>query len=126
MNFCRIERIVMAAAFVLIAVAFTSQLGCAAPAPYPEGKPWKARWIWTSEGVAHKNYTFYARKTFTLPSRIASASVRVTADSRYRLYVNGVRVGRGPVKFDTRWMYYDTWDIAPLLKKGKNVIAVEG
>lgn len=50
--------------------------------------------------------------------------IRISADSRYVLWVNGREIGRGPVRSQpTRWTY-DEYDIAPALTAGTNCIAV--
>ena len=47
----------------------------------------------------------------------------MTADSRYKLFVNGRYVASGPARgFQSHWPY-DELDIAPYLKRGRNVIA---
>jgi hypothetical protein len=63
------------------------------------------------------------RRTFELASPPAHASARVTADSRYVLWVNGVEVARGPVRSNPRRLRYDRVDLAPYLRPGRNVIA---
>ncbi|MGW2287091.1 alpha-L-rhamnosidase-related protein [Streptomyces phaeochromogenes] len=52
------------------------------------------------------------------------APLRVSADSRYVLWVNSVEVGRGPIRSQPRRLRYDEYDIAGLLRPGRNVIAV--
>jgi hypothetical protein len=96
----------------------------AKPAPKPEPRVWKARWIWAEGEPAPRNSYTYFRKNLELDSTPKEAKIHVTADSRYQLFVNGKFVGRGPVRSDRRWLYYDTWDVAPHLKKGKNAVAV--
>ena len=50
--------------------------------------------------------------------------MHISADTRYRLLVNGVSASFGPCKsYPTRW-YYDSVDIAPLLRRGVNILAV--
>ncbi len=49
--------------------------------------------------------------------------VRVTADNRYELFVNGQRVGRGPARGDVAHWRYDTIELAPHLRDGSNVLA---
>jgi hypothetical protein len=39
------------------------------------------------------------------------------------LFVNGRRVGRGPAPGDPRWQPFDSYDLAPFLARGPNVIA---
>lgn len=51
--------------------------------------------------------------------------VRVSADNRFVLYVNGQRVGQGPARGDLKHWRFETIDIAPFLKTGHNVVAAE-
>lgn len=80
------------------------------------------RWIW-ARGVEPRNSYVYFRKVFQLTAAPQSATVKASADSAYRLYVNGSYVGQGPAKSGAGWMFYDTYDVASLLHKGDNVIA---
>ena len=48
--------------------------------------------------------------------------VRVSADNRFILYVNGTRVGDGPARGDLGHWRYERFDLAPLLKPGENLI----
>lgn len=66
----------------------------------------------------------YFRKTFQLSGQSGQARVLLFADSRYKLYVNGIYVGRGPCRSDPREQYVDEWDITPHISQGENVIAV--
>ena len=67
--------------------------------------------------------TCFFRKTVWLDGPLPSCSVRVSADTIYRFYVNGALVSRSTQKSDRYRRYYDTVDIAPYLKPGKNVLA---
>lgn len=88
-----------------------------------------AEWI-QPEGIPNGGlpnlWTAY-RKTFDLDAVPARAMARIAVDSKYWLTVNGETVvfegglKRGPSPKDT---YFDVVDLAPYLKKGKNVIAV--
>lgn len=52
--------------------------------------------------------------------------IKITADSRYKLYVNGEFVGEGPQKaLDVREWYVDSVEIGPYLHPGMNAAAVE-
>ncbi|MDH3252344.1 MAG: family 78 glycoside hydrolase catalytic domain, partial [Ignavibacteria bacterium] len=82
---------------------------------------WQARWIWYSGEQQPKNFYLYVRKTFIISGDLQRADIRVTADSRYQLFINGVRVARGPARCDRRWQCVDRWDIAGYLTPGKNV-----
>ncbi|MCE5324734.1 family 78 glycoside hydrolase catalytic domain [bacterium] len=80
-------------------------------------------WIWIQSAETTRNYYLYARKTFDLPAKPSRAIIKTSADSRYKLYVNGEYVGKGPVRSAAGISYYDTYDITGVLSKGKNVIA---
>ncbi len=73
--------------------------------------------------IVSKPGVFLFRKTFNLPNKPGSFKINVSADNRYRLFVNGNPVCFGPARGDTQNWYFETLDIAPLLKKGKNVIS---
>jgi len=84
---------------------------------------WSAKWV-APANVSLLDYgVYHFRRTFELPSRPASFVVHVTADNRYQLFVNGERVARGPARGDLFHWRYETVDIAPHLKAGKNVLA---
>jgi len=84
----------------------------------------KAKWIWIQpQGYDLFNCFMQARRVFSLDRAPRRAKIRITADSRYRLYVNGRHVCRGPARgFQETWPY-DEVDIARFLRKGNNVIA---
>ncbi|MCH2115065.1 MAG: alpha-L-rhamnosidase N-terminal domain-containing protein [Pirellulales bacterium] len=54
----------------------------------------------------------------------SSATVQVSADSRYRLYVNGTSVAFGPVRSYQHRQCVDVHDVTDLLQVGDNVIGV--
>ncbi|KAL3465450.1 Six-hairpin glycosidase-like protein [Aspergillus heterothallicus] len=91
-------------------------------------------WLWTPD----PSYTetdpstparlVLFRKTFTPPAQPSSLPgkllIHVSADTRYRLYVNGTSVLFGPAKSHLQEWNYDTVDIAPFLRAGEtNVLA---
>ncbi len=86
---------------------------------------WKAQWI-THPTASTLDYgVFIFRKTFTLASVPEPFTIYVSADNRYRLYVNGKYVCSGPSRGDLLHWRYETLDLSPYMKKGKNVIAAE-
>lgn len=86
---------------------------------------WQARWIWGGGAVSPRNEWRCFRKTFFYDKANGSASLKLTADSRYILYVNGERLGRGPVRSWQSALSYDEYDLTGLLVPGAhNVIAV--
>jgi hypothetical protein len=64
------------------------------------------------------------RRAFDLQDVPARVPLRVSADSRYLLWVNGIEVGRGPIRSQPRRLRYDEYDIAVHLRSGRNVLAL--
>jgi hypothetical protein len=85
--------------------------------------PWTAQWIAVPDSPAFDYGVYHFRRSFELAARPASFLVHVTADNRYILYVNGERVGLGPARGDLNHWRYETYDIAPQLRAGRNVLA---
>lgn len=87
-----------------------------------------AQWIWAPnyrDEDTHLGRYFLFRKTFQWSARdaVKEFPVHVSADTRYRLFVNGQRVSFGPCKsYKERW-YYETVDILSYLRDGENVIS---
>lgn len=63
------------------------------------------------------------RRAFDLRSRPAHFPVRVTADNRFILFVNGRRVAAGPSLADIDHWREATIDLAAYLRPGRNVVA---
>lgn len=86
-------------------------------------------WIWTPDWSVEDDQDARIvcfRKSFVLDSVRDSLQIDITADSRYKLYVNGVFVQKGPQKaMDLREWFMDSADIARHASYGTNTIAVE-
>jgi hypothetical protein len=83
-----------------------------------------AKWIWLERPQREKNSYACFRQTIDLPATAKSGIVRITADSRYELYVNGAFVGHGPVRsWPSPWPV-DEYDVRHLLNAGKNVVGI--
>lgn len=65
------------------------------------------------------------RKTLNLPSKPERYVVHVSADNRYKLYVNGHLVSLGPARGDIYNWNYETVDLSPWLRQGDNTLAAE-
>jgi len=90
-----------------------------------EQGPVRAQWLWYNvDQEDNVNVYMLARKTFRLKSLPRSALIYITADHRYRLYVNNRYVTRGPARGIPSCYPYDTVEVAPYLRRGKNVFAV--
>lgn len=97
-------------------------------------KPWKAQWITgpgkpinrftASSDLSLKEYgVFKFRKTISLPQKPSSFVIHVSADNRYKLFVNGKQVGQGPARGDLYFWNFETLDLAPYLQAGQNTVA---
>lgn len=85
---------------------------------------WPANWIKASIGPEKDFGVFHFRHAFFLDTLPQSLQVYTSGDNRYQLYVNGHLATWGPQRGDLDHWKYETTQIAPLLRKGKNVLAV--
>ncbi len=106
------------------------------PPTADEATSWTARWIAVEPPPAADPATAMLfgsgragfsrclfRREFELGELPPSARARVSADSRYVLYVNGAEVGRGPARSQPSRQRYDGWDLTRYLHEGRNVVA---
>lgn len=66
---------------------------------------------------------YHFRKSFLLKTKPSSFNIDISADQRYRLYVNGQSVATGPARSDVAHWRYLTIDIANYLQPGLNSMA---
>src|SRR5258708_28591315 len=99
--------------------------------------PWDARWIWAgpaplpvspigAAGIPPKeswNRFCYLRRTVQLDAIPAAVPARVTADSRFVLFVNGVEVARGPARSIPERLACTEFGLAPYPRARRNSIA---
>ena len=91
--------------------------------------PWQAQWIWLSGETSERGWF---RKEITLDTMPNKIPAWISADMKYRLWINGKLVSRGPADIGRdyaggsthRW-FYDYRDLATFFHKGHNVIAAE-
>jgi alpha-L-rhamnosidase len=84
-----------------------------------------ARWLWLPCERTLANTFVLFRREVVVDGPLVSARGWVSADSRYRLYVNGRRVQWGPAPCDPRSYEADPLDLAPWLRRGRNVVGAE-
>jgi hypothetical protein len=75
-------------------------------------------WMWY--GSSCENCTRYFKKAVDVPGEIKSASITISGDDYYWLYVNGNFVGSDENKLNA-----ETYDVSGLLHEGVNIIAVK-
>lgn len=86
-------------------------------------KPWDAYWINVPGESLHGYGVYQFRKTFSLAARPSSFIIHVSADNRYKLFVNGQFVSLGPARGDIFHWNFETVDLASYLVAGKNAMA---
>jgi hypothetical protein len=90
--------------------------------PDPPHHDWHAAWITHPTAPLREPLVLHFRRTLTLTAAPATYIVRVSADNRFILYVNGKRVGDGPARGDLTHWRYEKFDLAPFLQPGANLI----
>ena len=96
--------------------------------------PWNAQWITVPGTSANmftaasdpslKEYGVYKfRRSFDIVGKPGSFIVHVSADNRYKLFVNGKQISQGPARGDLYYWNFETIDLAPYLQTGKNTLA---
>ncbi len=80
-------------------------------------------WIWSddSDGRGYNLMSVF-RRDFRLEEVPAEARLAITADSRYRLKVNGQWLGDGPARSYPSHCRYDVYNLEGMLRKGANQI----
>ncbi|MEA5141129.1 alpha-L-rhamnosidase-related protein [Arcicella rigui] len=112
-------------AFLLICMICVNQLFSQNTNPDLLFKPWQASWI-TPQNINPNAYgVYYFRKPFELSHKPNSFTIHVSADNRYKLFVNEKLVSLGPARGDLDHWNYETVDIAAYLKEGNNIIAAQ-
>ena len=81
-----------------------------------------AYWLFPPNVSGQEYGVFHFRKTFDLNSIPEEFIVHISADNRYRLFLNGEMISSGPQRSDLMHWRYETVDLAPYLKK-ENVLA---
>src|SRR5258708_3505538 len=91
----------------------------AAPAP----KPWTAQWITAPGAPQRDEAVLHFRKVIDVSAPPEHFVVHVSADNQFIVYADQQRVGNGPSRSDLHHWRYETYDIAPMLHAGSNVLA---
>lgn len=113
------------ARFLIVLLSFLSieKIHAQNTTPSLNNRPWNAGWIAAPNDPGTEYGVYYFRKSIDLAGKPASFIVHVSADNRYKLYVNGTLVSLGPARSDSYYWNYETVDLAPYLTTGKNTVA---
>ncbi len=91
---------------------------------------WQASWIEPDlkEDTARSNPCPMLRKEFDVKGNVRSARAYITSHGLYEMYLNGRRVGDevltpGWTSYDDH-IQYQTYDVTPLLRNGRNAVGV--
>ena len=90
--------------------------------PDPPNRIWHASWVTHPTAPLREPLVLRFRRFVTFASVPAGYIVRVSADNRFVLYVNGRRVGDGPARGDLSHWRYEKFDLAPYLHSGRNLV----
>ncbi|MEP6684933.1 MAG: alpha-L-rhamnosidase N-terminal domain-containing protein, partial [Parafilimonas sp.] len=99
--------------------AVHAQLADASPA----NKAWNAQWIAAPNDNGTEYGVYYFRKQIDLAAKPSSFIVHISADNRYKLFVNDSLISIGPARGDLNYWNYETIDLAQYLMQGKNTVA---
>ena len=108
---------------LLLAFAGNSAVWAQATAASLGASYWPAQWIACPQAPLRDVAVCYLRKSFTVDAVPRQALVYVSADNRYRLFLNGQPISRGPARGDLDHWRFETVDLAPRLHPGRNVLA---
>lgn len=96
-------------------------------APLDPDRPvaWSASFAWSADRHERGLTVRRFRLAFDISSAPQSLLIHVSADSRYRLLLNGHLLGRGPARGTLAHYSVETYELAPALASGRNVLAAE-
>ncbi len=83
-----------------------------------------ARWIWTNEDSPAVGERFF-RRIVTLPdnAKITRATLRLTVDDQFTLFVNNAEIGKSGGQTDS-WRTPQTFDLTNVLRPGANTLRI--
>lgn len=85
---------------------------------------WHPGWVEYTNGDSAGGFVHFKKSAVLESVPQTAVRLRITADTRYKLYVNSHLVSCGPVKGDEHRWFFDDVDIKPFLKPGHNHLAV--
>ena len=113
---------------LLISLVFLARtVSTAAPPINPRllDKYWTASWIECPQSDPTGYGVYHFRRSFDLDEVPGSLGVHVSADNRYKLWINGEEIGKGPARGDLANWPCESYNLAPFLKTGTNILAAQ-
>jgi hypothetical protein len=107
------------------AMLLSNTASASTPVAEPANRAYQAQWIWCKVDSPQPFQFVRFRKTIELPSRPTSATAYITADTFYRLWINGQLVMHGPARSSRGKATVDPVTVGPYLKQGKNMLMIE-
>jgi hypothetical protein len=86
-------------------------------------KHWEASWINVPNSTSTGYGVYFYRNSIEFEVVPENFIIHVSADNRYKLFVNGKWIGLGPARSDADNWNFETYDISNYLVKGKNSIS---
>jgi len=83
---------------------------------------WQSHWIWMDETI--ESDVMLARRSFDLDQTSGKAELRITASTKYQLYMNGEYICQGPARSAPHHQSYDILDVTGMLQEGRNTLAI--
>ena len=84
-----------------------------------------AKWFWSSEKESNEEQFVLFRKEVFFGEIPKEYRIQITADSRYKFFLNGICCGFGPAKGNREEWYLDELELSSCIKKGKNIFVVQ-
>ena len=112
-----------AVAFFLLAIfsAIADEPAASAMADWkPEATNHLGQWIWDTNAFDKQTVCFWRPFEIPLGSKITHATLRITVDNGYTLFLDGNEIGRG-----SDWRTVSRYDVTQLLRPGRHILAVE-
>jgi alpha-L-rhamnosidase len=86
-------------------------------------KPWAAKWISFPDHSNSEYGVYLFRKEISMNMKPDKFIIHVSADNRFKLYVNGNYVCNGPARNYLYKWNFESIDISPYLHSGRNIIS---
>jgi alpha-L-rhamnosidase len=84
---------------------------------------WSAEWITSPDAPQRDPSVLHFRKAVELAQKPEHFFVHMSADNQFLFEVNQQRVGAGPSRSDLAHWRFETYDLAPFLHAGRNILA---